>query len=122
MMAEVVTGHEFTGGNVKYDWAAWLDGQQWRLRRGSDFAIEVTAFRSAVLNFSWRNGMRTATSVLPDNKTIYVQYKGKRECSHCGMPKHSVRVRNNPYLLETEGIKKPVMVCEDCYDLIAMEI
>jgi len=84
-MAEVVTPGQFVfrlHGNTRYDWNSWLDGQRWKLRKGTraqvergerDFFVEVEAFRSAAFGYAWRHGMKITTSVLPDKRTLILQ-------------------------------------------------
>ena len=84
MMAEVVTGYKFSGKR-KFPWELWLNGQQWRLSQGTreqvrrgerDFSSDAATFRSSALNFAWRNNMNVATAVLPDKKTVIIQFLG----------------------------------------------
>lgn len=31
---------------MRYDWAAWFNGETWRLSKGEDFSVSVPVFRS----------------------------------------------------------------------------
>lgn len=74
-MAEKITGFKFgstQSTGYKYDWSEWLNGEVWKLVRGTDFETHPTALRTAIYNAAKSRGLKAKTSVLDEN-TIVVQ-------------------------------------------------
>lgn len=61
------------GGEPKYPWDQWLDGQVWLLDPAVDFppGVKTHGFRSAAANAARGRGLRVAIRVRPEG--VYLQ-------------------------------------------------
>ena len=53
-------------GNNRYDWPAWLDGDQWELVQGVDFTVSPHSFRLQAQNTARRIGRPVKTRISQD--------------------------------------------------------
>lgn len=58
-MAEMLNDYKWgRKGNAKYPWDLWLDGNVWKLTKGTDFNCAVESMRLGAVAKAKRIGMR----------------------------------------------------------------
>jgi hypothetical protein len=67
-VAEVVSAEDWPAGtyDARYPWDEWFDGQMWKLRRGEDFDVMPSAFRSAISMAASRRRVKVTTRIRED--------------------------------------------------------
>ena len=77
-MAEILEDFEFTHrGSAKYPWDLWLDGQVWKIIRGTDYQCASASMRTAAFLAARTRNKNVRTNMIMDGKAIVVQAKGE---------------------------------------------
>jgi hypothetical protein len=77
-MAEILEDYEFIGaGSGKYPWDLWLDGQVWKLVRGTDYECTSASMRTSAQQVGKNRNKDVRTNMIMDGKGIVVQAKGE---------------------------------------------
>jgi hypothetical protein len=77
-MAEILEDYEFIGaGSGKYPWDLWLDGQVWKLVRGTDYECTSSSMRTSAQQVGKTRNKNVRTNMIMDGKGIVIQAKGE---------------------------------------------
>lgn len=65
-VAEELDSYDWKGAGpksgAKYDWARWLKGDVWRIRRGEDYEIATETMRVTLHQMAGKKGLKVRTS------------------------------------------------------------
>ena len=65
---------------------------------------------------------RYGNSMVKDPAEVVVIDKKTEECSICGKHTTDARMRLDPYKLEIHCIEEEIMICDNCYHELCMDI
>ena len=77
-MAEILENYEFIGpGSGKYPWDLWLDGQVWKLVRGTDYQCASASMRAAAFLAGRTRNKNVRTNMIMDGNGLVIQARGE---------------------------------------------
>ena len=79
-MAEILEDYEFIDrGSSKYPWNLWLDGQIWKLVRGTEYKCAAASMRTAAFLAARTRNKNVRTNMIMDGNGIVIQAEGEKD-------------------------------------------
>lgn len=76
-MAQTLERFPVAGGQPRYPWEQWLDGQVWQLAKGDDYTSKATTVIANARTQAKRRGGAVCTRLLNDGglQTVVLQFR-----------------------------------------------
>jgi hypothetical protein len=75
-MAEQLPTYQFPtrGRPHKYAWESWINGNPWKLVKGTDFAVTTKTMQANARTYAKKNDLTVKTAIAEDGNVLVVQF------------------------------------------------